>query len=134
MAKASEISAENDTARTLLEAAKTSPMLSQMTTPMHEFPPSSKAAASVLTLKKPVGGGFYFDKEKVWGKTGKEQAALNSAMTLPAISQAWIGGEPESSQIAWLQLHQIDQATEKKSSRSFGEPSAIKSKATSTKP
>ena len=66
---ASEISAVKDARRTLLEAARISPLLPQMTTLMHKFLSSSDVAASVLTLKKPKEGAFHLDRGGAWGKT-----------------------------------------------------------------
>ena len=70
MVRASEILAEYDADRTLLEAVSTTPMLSRMATPMHDFLLSSKAAASVLILKKPVGGAFHLGKGMEWDNIG----------------------------------------------------------------
>ena len=64
---------------------------------------------------------------------GRVHASLYSLSNLLAISQTWLGVVPESSWIAWLRFHQMDQATAKKSSKSRGDPFSIKSKATSTK-
>ena len=57
-----------------------------MTTPMHDFLLSSKAVASVLILKKSIGGAFHLGRGMDWDNIGQEQAALNSAKTPPAIS------------------------------------------------
>ena len=131
-AKASVTSEENVDGRTFLEAAIRQSRQFRIAIPVQEGLPY-EAAPSVLILIKLEGGACQVVREGVEERAGRVQASLYSCKILFAISKTWLGVEPESSCIAWLRFHQMDQATAKNSSKSWGEPFKINSKATSTK-